>query len=62
MKIFLDNIKELTESIEYKTQIIGRNQRLFMGVNRTRIMGMVLGFIITIILAGIPIFYYKVGF
>ena len=59
MKIFLDNIKELTESIEYKTQIIGRNQRLFMGVNRTRIMGMVLGFIITIILAGIPIFYYN---
>lgn len=62
MKIFLDNIKELTESIEYKTQIIGRNQRLFMGVNRTRIMGMVLGFIITIILVGIPIFYYKGGF
>ena len=30
------NIKFLVESIEYKTQLIGRNQRLFNAVDQTR--------------------------
>lgn len=62
MKDTLSNIKQLTESIEYKTQIIGRNQRLISGVNNTRIMGMLMGFLATIIIVGIPIFFYKGGF
>ncbi|RAP46643.1 MAG: tetrahydromethanopterin S-methyltransferase subunit F [Methanosphaera sp. rholeuAM6] len=61
MKDTLNNIKKLTESIEYKTQMIGRNQRLISGVHNTRIMGMLIGFLITFILVGIPIFYYKGG-
>ena len=60
MKNILNNIKKLTESIEYKTQIIGRNQRLFYGVNNTRI-GILIGFIITLIVVGIPIIFYKGG-
>ncbi len=62
MKTILTNIKNLTESIEYKTQIIGRNQRLVSGVNNSRITGMAIGFIITIILVGVPIIFYKGGF
>lgn len=62
MKTILTNIKNLTESIEYKTQIIGRNQRLVSGVNNTRITGIAIGFIITIILVGVPIIFYKGGF
>ena len=60
MKNRLNNIRKLTESIEYKTQIIGRNQRLFSGVNNSRI-GIIIGFIITLIVVGIPIIFYKGG-
>lgn len=62
MKTILNNIKQLTESIEYKTQLIGRNQRLTSGVNNTRITGIIVGLIITFILVGVPIFFYKGGF
>ncbi len=60
MKNRLNNIERLTESIEYKTQIIGRNQRLFYGVKNSRV-GILIGFIITIIVVGIPIIFYKGG-
>lgn len=60
MKNILNNIKKLTESIEYKTQIIGRNQRLLSGVENTRI-GIIIGFILTLIVVGIPIIFYKGG-
>ena len=60
MKNTLNNIKKLTESIEYKTQIIGRNQRLLSGVENTRI-GIIIGFILTLIVVGIPIIFYKGG-
>ncbi|MBE6486542.1 MAG: tetrahydromethanopterin S-methyltransferase subunit F [Methanosphaera stadtmanae] len=60
MKNILNNIKKLTDSIEYKTQIIGRNQRLSSGVNNSRI-GIIIGFIVTLIIVGIPIIFYKGG-
>ncbi len=62
MKNRLNNIKKLTESIEYKTQIISRNQRLISGVNNTRLTGILIGFILTIIIVGLPILFYKGGF
>jgi len=62
MKTIMNNIKELTRSIEYKTQLLGRNQRLISGINSTRLMGMIVGFILTIIIIGLPIIYYKGGF
>lgn len=61
MKIILNNIKNLTESIEYKTQLIGRNQRLYSGVNNTRILGTVIGFLLTLLIVGIPILFYSGG-
>jgi tetrahydromethanopterin S-methyltransferase subunit F len=62
MKHILNNVKQLTESIEYKTQLIGRNQRLVSGVNNTRITGLLIGFVIVVVLIGIPLMYYKGGF
>lgn len=62
MKTILNNIKEVTESIGYKTQLIGRNQRLTSGVNNTRITGIFIGFILTLIIIGLPVLYYKGGF
>ena len=60
MKNTLNNIKKLTESIEYKTQIIGRNQRLVSAVGNTR-RGIIIGFILTLIVVGIPIIFYSGG-
>ena len=62
MKSILNNIKQLTADIEYKTQLIGRNQRLTAGVNNTRITGILIGFFIILILVGLPIIFYKGGF
>lgn len=62
MKTIMNNIKKVTESIEYKTQLIGRNQRLNSGINNTRITGILIGFILTLIIIGLPILYYKGGF
>ena len=56
------NIKLLVESIEYKTQLIGRNQRLFNAVDQTRLSGILIGFLFVFIVIGIPIIYYKGGF
>ena len=61
MKTIMNNIKDLTESIEYKTQLIGRNQRLNVGVHNTRIIGISIGFLLTLIIVGVPILYYKGG-
>ncbi|RAP53088.1 MAG: tetrahydromethanopterin S-methyltransferase subunit F [Methanosphaera sp. rholeuAM270] len=62
MKSIINNIKEVTNSIEYKTQLIGRNQRLSSGVNNTRMTGMAIGFLLTVIIIGLPLLYFKGGF
>lgn len=62
MKSITDNIKEVTSSVEYKTQIIGRNQRLISGVNETRLTGITIGFVLTLLIIGLPLLYYKGGF
>ena len=61
MKKLYDDIDNLTESIEYKTQLIGRNQRLLSGLNHSRLKGIAMGFVLTFILIGLPILYYKGG-
>lgn len=61
MKRILNNIDDLIESIDYKTQLIGRNQRLRSGVENTRLKGIFIGFIFTMIIVGLPILYYKGG-
>ena len=58
----MNNIGELVDSIEYRAQLIGRNQRLISGVRSTRITGILIWFICTLIIVGIPILYYSGGF
>ena len=43
-------IKKVAEDVKYRTQLIGRDQRLFAGLIATRIYGMALGFLLAIIL------------
>lgn len=62
MDRILNNIRNLTESVEYKTQLLGRNQRLLSGVSDTQVSGFFIGFIITILIIGLPIIYFKGGF
>ena len=47
-------IKNTVEDIKYRTQLIGRDQRLFAGLINTRIYGMAMGFILAMILVGLP--------
>ena len=61
MKKVYEGIDKLTESIEYKTQLIGRNQRILSGLNHSRLKGIAMGFMLTFILIGLPLLYYKGG-
>ena len=56
-----ENITDLVNTIEYKTQLIGRNERLTSGLRETRLKGILIGFIITCIVVLLPIIYYKGG-
>jgi tetrahydromethanopterin S-methyltransferase subunit F len=50
-------IKSTVKDIKYRTQLIGRDQRLFAGLISTRIYGMAMGFILALLLVGLPIVY-----
>jgi tetrahydromethanopterin S-methyltransferase subunit F len=50
-------IKSTVKDIKYRTQLIGRDQRLFAGLTSTRIYGMGMGFIFALLLVGLPIVY-----
>ncbi|GAB4309168.1 MAG: tetrahydromethanopterin S-methyltransferase subunit F [Methanobacteriaceae archaeon] len=50
-------LKNVVEDIKYRTQLIGREQRLFSGLIATRISGMAIGFILAMVLVGLPILY-----
>ena len=56
--MILDNIGKLVESIEYKSQLIGRKERLVCGVEKTRFKGILIGFIITLFIVGLPFISY----
>jgi len=43
-------IRKVAADAKYRTQLIGRDQRLMAGVWATRIYGMALGFILAVIL------------
>ena len=47
-------IRKVAEDVKYRTGLIGRDQRLFMGLVNTRIYGMAMGFLLAIVLVGIP--------
>jgi tetrahydromethanopterin S-methyltransferase subunit F len=50
-------IRKVAEDVKYRTALIGRDQRLFMGLITTRIYGMAIGVIIAAVLVGIPLLY-----
>jgi tetrahydromethanopterin S-methyltransferase subunit F len=50
-------IKNTVKDIKYRTQLIGRDQRLFAGIISTRVYGMAMGFIFALLLVGLPIVY-----
>ncbi|OPX60927.1 MAG: Tetrahydromethanopterin S-methyltransferase subunit F [Methanobacterium sp. PtaB.Bin024] len=50
-------IKKVAADVKYRTQLIGRDQRLFSGLIATRIYGMAIGFIIAVILVGLPVLW-----
>lgn len=63
MSIILSNkpnvrgIKKVVEDIKYRNQLIGRDGRLFAGLISTRITGMAMGFILALVLVGIPVLW-----
>ncbi|KAF5089287.1 tetrahydromethanopterin S-methyltransferase subunit F [Methanobacterium aggregans] len=48
-------IKKTVEDIKIRTQLIGRDQRLFAGLINTRIYGMAIGFVFAMLLVGLPV-------
>lgn len=50
-------IRKVAEDVKYRTMLIGRDQRLFAGVIATRIYGMAMGFILALLLVGLPIIW-----
>jgi tetrahydromethanopterin S-methyltransferase subunit F len=50
-------IRKVAADVKYRTQLIGRDQRLFAGLIGTRIYGMALGFLLALILVGLPALY-----
>ena len=50
-------IRKVAEDVKYRTGLIGRDQRLFAGLIATRIYGIALGFILAILLVGLPILW-----
>ena len=50
-------IRSIVKDIKYRTQLIGRDQRLFGGLITTRIYGMAMGFIFAMLLVGLPVVY-----
>jgi len=52
------SLEDTVEDIKYRVQLIGRDQRLFSGLIYTRISGMATGFILAMVLVGLPMIYY----
>ena len=50
-------IRKVAEDVKYRAGLIGRDQRLFAGLMATRIYGIALGFMLAILLVGLPILW-----
>lgn len=48
-------MRKVAADVKYRTQLIGRDQRLFSGLIAARIYGMALGFILAALLIGLPV-------
>jgi tetrahydromethanopterin S-methyltransferase subunit F len=54
-------IRKVAEDVKYRTQLIGRDQRLFAGLIATRIYGMAVGFILALLLVA-PFAIWRIYF
>lgn len=55
-------IRKVATDVKYRAQLIGRDQRLFAGLIATRVYGIAMGFLLAIILVGVPaiwVLYFK---
>lgn len=50
-------IRKVAEDVKYRAALIGRDQRLFAGLIATRISGVAMGFILALLLVGLPILW-----
>jgi tetrahydromethanopterin S-methyltransferase subunit F len=50
-------IRKVAADVKYRTMLIGRDQRLFAGLIATRIYGIAMGFILALLLVGLPILW-----
>ena len=50
-------IRKVAEDVKYRTALIGRDQRLFAGLIATRVYGIAMGFILALLLVGLPILW-----
>lgn len=50
-------IRKVAEDVKYRTALIGRDQRLFAGLIATRVWGIAVGFILALLLVGLPILW-----
>jgi tetrahydromethanopterin S-methyltransferase subunit F len=51
------SMKRVVEDTRWRIQLIGRDTRLFAGLIATRIYGIALGFILAMLLVGLPLLY-----
>ncbi len=54
-------IKKVAEDSKYRTQLIGRDGRLFAGIINTRVKGIAYGVAIALVLVGIPVVLNVLG-
>jgi tetrahydromethanopterin S-methyltransferase subunit F len=50
-------IRKVAADVKYRTQLIGRDQRLFSGLIATRIYGMAMGFLLAALIVGLSFIY-----
>ncbi len=54
---FMGPFDEITGSIEYKAQLLARDQKLSSGVNAAMPIGAVVGFIFALLMVLVPVFF-----
>lgn len=48
-------IKKVSDDIQYRTQLIGRDSRLTAGLAITRVAGIAIGVVAALVIVGIPL-------
>jgi tetrahydromethanopterin S-methyltransferase subunit F len=54
-------IRKVAADVKYRTQLIGRDQRLFAGLIATRLFGMAMGFLLAVLLIFMPLLWTLYG-